>query len=711
MKESEEKTQIVTEARNFESMSSIRRLDERTIRKVSTEAVLPDVTSVVKELLENALDAHASTVRVRFVGDVFHVEVADDGRGVAAADYASVCRANTTSKLASLDDLAAVTTLGFRGQALHALCAHARVTLLTRTDALAPITELQFDERGELVASLERDADVRLPRAGTVVIAEDLFATTPVRATVQRQRQAQHSAALEQLSLHYGLLFPDVDLHFDFAAVAGGRTLHKGRVATLDDAIALLFGAKLRADVDALLVEHESFRARLFVPRVAPAAVAGVLRSTNDRSFVSLNRRPIDFSPVSSLVTQHFRRHFDVSRKYPFVVCCIECAPSLADVNVSADKRKVHLLIADELVAAIEARLAAHTATAAAPPPPPPPTLEPSLRVPSPPRAATTPQRPSQFNDFVFGADRARQQQQQQLPPPPSSQSASQSTRAARPAANVASSSSSLLPPPSNDVYDVSVTAPDAAVCAARVRRHNAMCDELPAARIVGSGKRKSSEMSGGGDTALQLVGRLNRLDERRGCDGDVVAVRRGGRLFAVSLSRARETVAFETLCSTAAVSQQELPVPVQLMPSTVPTALWPVVERRHELAIARLLMLNGFTLCDGDGESVQLTHIAVRDSSATSAPLSSLIELLRLIAQSDELSDVRRLRTSESLRAFRAAARASGNEAASGDDGGDDDALLRDLLRVRPQLCGDEDDGAVCPHENALCVSLSARV
>jgi DNA mismatch repair ATPase MutL len=205
----------------------------------------------------------------------------------------------------------------------------------------------------------------------------------------------------------------------------------------------------------------------------------------------------------------------------------------------------------------------------------------------------------------------------------------------------------------------------------------------------------------------VQLIGRLNRLDERRGCDGDVAVVRQNDVLHVVSLSRARETVCFEKLRASASVMQQELSAAVQLSPSSVPPALWPVLERRHEPAVARALRLNGFSLRDGAGEStVELTHVAVRDSSSTAAPLASLVELLRLIAESDDADDVRQLRTSETLRLFCAEARAAGS-AANDERRENDDALLRALLRVRPDFLSGERNGR-CPHEHAIGASFA---
>jgi DNA mismatch repair protein PMS2 len=199
--------------------------------------------------------------------------------------------------------LASVRTLGFRGEALNALCAHARVTLLTRTDAASPIAVLTYDERGELQSSATRDSDARLPRAGTVVCVDNLFGATPVRAAVLREQQARQCATLDRLFLHYGLLYPRVDMRFDFTPLAGGgRLVFKGAVASLNDAVSLQFGSKLRDDLDSFAIEHEEFRAQLLVPRAAPSPPTGVMRGTSDHMFLSVNGRPIVCQPLSQVL-------------------------------------------------------------------------------------------------------------------------------------------------------------------------------------------------------------------------------------------------------------------------------------------------------------------------------------------------------------------------------------------------------------------------
>jgi DNA mismatch repair protein PMS2 len=637
----------------------LRTLDESTVRKVRTGAVLPCAATAVKELLENALDAGASVVRVRFVDDVFHFEVADDGCGIAESDWPHVCRAHTTSKLTTFDDLASVRTLGFRGEALNALCAHARVTLLTRADASSPIAVLAYDERGELQRSATRDSDARLPRTGTVVCVDNLFGAMPVRAAVLREQQARQCATLDRLFLHYGLLYPRVDMRFDFTPLAGGgRLVFKGAVASLNDAVSLQFGSKLRDDLDSFSIEHEDFRAQLLVPCAAPSAPTGVMRGTSDHMFLSVNGRPIVCQPLSQTLSAHYRRHFQEPRRFPFVVCDIQCEPALVDINVTPDKRQVHFSFLATMITKLTDELASRQQQTAD---------EQSLPLTPVPSSSTTTMRQSTFGEFVFGADQTRQTRQLPRGAP---------TTVTAAAAAAEPEALALFPEKNQFDIDVQFTMDSSE---RRMASHNRF--------VRGAGVANKFDSS----QSPQFVGLLDKFDERRGCDGAVAVVRHASALFAVSVSRARETIQFDSLCANESVPQQELACPISLLPNMLPDALWSVVERRHEPTIARVLQLNGFAL-SADDSPPQLTHVPLRKSSAV-APLTALIELLRLTIES-----VQQPRTESCLRSFRAAC--LNNDSFDNNER----SVINALLDAHPD-CLQTDKK--CPHNAVLICAL----
>ncbi|CAO1637135.1 unnamed protein product [Parajaminaea phylloscopi] len=157
----------------------IQAISRADVHRITSGQVILDVRSAVKELVENSLDAGATSIEVRFKNfGLDSIEVVDNGTGIKQQDWASLALPHHTSKIAAFDDLADVLTFGFRGEALSSLCANAKVTVLTATQEEAPLgTLLEFGAGGRL-----KDSSKKLARQrGTTVIIEDLFKSLPVR--------------------------------------------------------------------------------------------------------------------------------------------------------------------------------------------------------------------------------------------------------------------------------------------------------------------------------------------------------------------------------------------------------------------------------------------------------------------------------------------------------------------------------------------------
>src|SRR5215203_3581071 len=182
---------------------TLRLLDERTIGKIAAGEVVERPVSVVKELVENAIDAGASRIRVAVRGGGTElIEVVDDGCGIAPVDLPlAVCR-HATSKLSSFEDLDSLTTLGFRGEALPSIGAVSTLTIRSRT---ADTTH----------ASLLR---VTFGDVGTAVTARDLFGNVPARRKFLRQPSTETSYVQRAVSA-YAAMYPAVA----FELVIDGR--------------------------------------------------------------------------------------------------------------------------------------------------------------------------------------------------------------------------------------------------------------------------------------------------------------------------------------------------------------------------------------------------------------------------------------------------------------------------------------------------------
>ena len=284
--------------------------------------------SVVKELLENALDAGATTVQVEVrEGGRRLLQVADDGCGIATQEVVLAFGRHTTSKLEHQEDLFRIRTLGFRGEALASIAAVARVTMTTRADGEAAGTLVRL-EGGELV----RQELTARPR-GTTVTVENLFFNLPARRKFLRSESTEsgHILALVQA---YGLAYPAVR----FTLVVNGRemlrTTGTGQPA---EALAEVLGVGV---------------ARAMIPLVTQAGrgpspvVSGFVgapslhRGTRDHLFFFVNGRWVQDRALTFAVEQAFRTLLP-SGRHPVAVVDVRLDPADVDVNIHPTKREV----------------------------------------------------------------------------------------------------------------------------------------------------------------------------------------------------------------------------------------------------------------------------------------------------------------------------------------------------------------------------------
>ena len=159
-------------------MATIKALEGHTVHQIQSGQVIVDLCSVVKELVENSLDAGATSIEIRFKNNgLDSIEVQDNGSGIVGDNYETVALKHYTSKLSSYDDLSSLQTFGFRGEALSSLCALSKFHVTTaRADDAPKGTRLDFELSGKL-----KTTQVVASQKGTTVAVEDLFRSLPVR--------------------------------------------------------------------------------------------------------------------------------------------------------------------------------------------------------------------------------------------------------------------------------------------------------------------------------------------------------------------------------------------------------------------------------------------------------------------------------------------------------------------------------------------------
>ena len=307
----------------------IRALPPQLVNQIAAGEVVERPASVVKELLENSLDAGAQRITVDVEqGGVRRIRVSDDGRGIAPEDLSLAVHSHATSKLVEMSDLERVATLGFRGEALASIASVARLRIASRTASESRAVELRGDGQGQW----EGPRPVAHPQ-GTTVEVHDLFFNTPGRRKFLRTERTEFSH-LETAVRRIGLSRSDVEL----------RLQHNGREIfslpagadqpALERRVASLCG---RAFVDnSLHIEHAAAGLRLW----GWVAEPHFSRSQPDLQHFFVNGRMVRDRLAAHAVRQAYS---DVlyGRRHPAYVLHLELDPGLVDVNAHPQKHEV----------------------------------------------------------------------------------------------------------------------------------------------------------------------------------------------------------------------------------------------------------------------------------------------------------------------------------------------------------------------------------
>jgi DNA mismatch repair protein MutL len=317
----------------------IRRLPDAVVNKIAAGEVVERPASAVKELVENALDAGASTIAVDLRdGGAALVRVIDDGIGMTADELPLALERHATSKLATDADLDAIATLGFRGEALAAISAVSRFTVTSRTRGAAEGLRLG-GEGGAVIQRLVVPCD-----AGTSIEVRDLFFNTPARLKFLKSAATELSATLRALS-QLALAHPEVQLR---VANKGRPVLTAPAAATLKERIGALWGWDLTGRL--LTVQREEHGVRVH----GHASPADVTRGGRDDVIVIVNGRPVRDPALLQAVLAAYRPILARDR-FPLVVLAVDMAPADVDVNVHPTKAWVrfrHPRLVQELLAA-----------------------------------------------------------------------------------------------------------------------------------------------------------------------------------------------------------------------------------------------------------------------------------------------------------------------------------------------------------------------
>ena len=327
-------------------MGKIRVLPEVVASQVAAGEVVERPASVIKELMENSLDAGARSLEIEVRGaGTGLLRVTDDGSGMDREDALMALERHATSKIATAGDLAAVQTMGFRGEALPSIASVSDFTLRTRSAEAAAGTEAVV-KGGKLAAV--RDAGCA---PGTTVEVKSLFFNVPARRKFLRSA-ATESAHLDRAVETVALARPDVAVHY----VRDGRTVFRaGAAHDLAGRVQDLYGAEESAGLVAVAeTEEQGVRVAGLVSR------PGVTRADRGRQFFFVNGRAVENGFLSAGIREAYRQMLEPGR-HPSVFLHITMDPRAVDCNVHPAKREVRFrhggAVRDAVQSAVEAAL------------------------------------------------------------------------------------------------------------------------------------------------------------------------------------------------------------------------------------------------------------------------------------------------------------------------------------------------------------------
>ena len=306
-------------------MGNIVLLDELTINKIAAGEVIERPASVIKEMVENSIDAGATNITVEIKnGGISFIKVTDNGKGIAQDDLEIAFERHATSKIRSADDLDTVTSMGFRGEALASIAAISEVELISKT---------QEQETGYKVVVKAGDVlqkEESASRTGTTITVKDLFFNTPVRYKFLKKDYTE-SGYVEDTVTRIALVHPEVAIKF----INSGKTIiQTNGDGNLKNVIYSIYGKDVAKGIVETQYNYEDINVKGVIgkPEIA--------RSNRSNQLFFVNKRYIKDKTLTAATEQAYKGLIPIG-KFGFVILNIEMNPAKVDVNVHPAKLEV----------------------------------------------------------------------------------------------------------------------------------------------------------------------------------------------------------------------------------------------------------------------------------------------------------------------------------------------------------------------------------
>lgn len=304
---------------------AIQILDEITINKIAAGEVIDRPASVVKELVENAIDALATAVTVEIKdGGISFIRITDNGGGIEKADIKNAFLRHATSKIKTAEDLLSVSSLGFRGEALSSIASVSMVELISKTKS--GLMGCRYEIKGGTEGEIE---DVGVPE-GTTFVVRNLFYNTPARKKFLKSSVTE-AGYISDIVQKIALSHPEIGIRF---INNGKHMLNTSGNGNLKDVIYQIYGRDITANLLEINVVNSLFKVQGYIGKP--------LISRGNRNFENyfINGRYIKSNIISKAIEDGYK-FILMQHKYPFTVLNFEINPEFLDVNVHPSKMEL----------------------------------------------------------------------------------------------------------------------------------------------------------------------------------------------------------------------------------------------------------------------------------------------------------------------------------------------------------------------------------
>ena len=318
-------------------MGNIVLLDDLTINKIAAGEVIERPASVIKEMVENSIDAGANNITVEIKnGGISFIKVTDNGKGIAGDDLEIAFERHATSKIRSADDLDTVTSMGFRGEALASIAAIANVEMVSKTEE-QEIGYRVVVEAGDVLEKEEAGC-----RTGTTITVRNLFFNTPVRYKFLKKDYTE-SGYIEDVITRIALVNPNVAIKL----INTGKTvIQTNGNGDLKSVIYSIYGKDIANGIMEVSYQYEDIKIEGVIgkPEIA--------RSNRSNQLFFVNKRYIKDRTLTAATEQAYKGLIPIGR-FGFVVLNIEMNPAKVDVNVHPAKLEVRFQEENKIFQAI----------------------------------------------------------------------------------------------------------------------------------------------------------------------------------------------------------------------------------------------------------------------------------------------------------------------------------------------------------------------